>query len=306
MIENTLFYPLAVFDTVAFTDAEIKETKSLFRKLFNYEKLKFKEIDFENKNYGQLLKLIAYGSRNERTKKWIDFLINEFTRIFHLKYKTSYNLIFTNLTTPIAYLDQESMKRVIAFLKYEKRKYDKLEEEKRTYVDYSCLLLQEIFSLKESINLIMSKFTEIFDINAVASKDIFLNILNVYNYLDKISAIFETFFDVKIINAYLRDFEYLRHSIAHSHLIISVRQIDKGKTFSIQEYLKVDYKSQTWERFTERPSTLFLEMILIATIFTQILVLYQLLLQDKQQKNEKNELKPGSIVNIQNDSHNIS
>ncbi|MFX1283265.1 MAG: hypothetical protein ACFFB5_06400 [Promethearchaeota archaeon] len=298
MINDTLNYPSIVFNNITFTDEEIHETKSKFRKIFDYNNLNFKEINFENRNYGQLLKLIAYGSRNPRTRKWIDFLINEFTREFHPKYKPSYNLIFTNLTTPYAYVDQESMKRVVSYLRYDKKKYIELDDDEKLEVDYSCLILQEIFSLKETISLIMRSFTSIFDTKAIAKKEVFQYILNAYNYLEKISVVFDTFFGIKIINAYLKDFEYLRHSIAHSHLIITGVERYKGQKYIIQEYLKVNHAQKTFERFGEAPLILFLEMLLITTIFTQILVLYQLLFQDKQIKHGLKEIKPGSIVKL--------
>lgn len=296
MIKDTLHYPSIVFEGISFTDKEIRVTKDKFRRIFDYSNLKFKEIDFDNKNYGQLLKLITYGSRSKRTRRWIDFLINEFTRVFHPKYKPSYNLIFTNLTTPYAYFDQGSMKRVVSYLNYEKRKYIDLEDDEKKQVDYFCLILQEIFSLKELISLILSKFTSVFDVEAIAQERVVLYILDVYNYLDKISFIFKTFFEVNVINAYIKDFEYLRHSIAHSHLIISEVREHKEQKFAIQEYLRVNHPQKSFDRFEERPTTLFLEMLLIATIFTQILVLYQLLFQGKQIRTGVKEIKPGTIV----------
>ncbi|MFX0066261.1 MAG: hypothetical protein ACFFC7_29205, partial [Candidatus Hermodarchaeota archaeon] len=82
----------------------------------------------------------------------------------------------------------------------------------------------------------------------------------------------------KMLNTYLNEFKFIRHSIALSHFIYIEM---KNKKEMIIEYYDVNFPNKTAGPFERRPLNIAVEILLITTILCQILVLYQLFFQNR-------------------------
>ncbi len=106
----------------------------------------------------------------------------------------------------------------------------------------------------------------------------FIQIVDIFNLYEKIHKVFKGLYKIKILNTYLDEFRYIRHSIAHSHFIYTEMKNEKEMIF---EYYNVNYPKKTAQPFERRPLNIAVEMLLITTILCQILVLYQLFFQNR-------------------------
>ncbi len=314
VISQTLHYPLVVFDSITFSRGEINNALKKFRSIFNDKDLK---LAFNNPHYGQFLRLIAISYREDRTKKWIDYLINEFKRL-HTQYKPSHNLILGgNLITFLSY-SNENMNNVLAQIlfksKYSKSKkkgittilnniltqillkfkfskskkpailtYEKLTSDQQKQVDYHWHCLKEIKSLADVVRLRMSHLKEIFDTKSLLQFGL-IQLLDIYSLIEKIHLIVRNLYGIKILNKYLKEYRFLRNSIAHSHFAYT--EITDIQVIQY-EYYNVNDKNHSIIPFERRPLNIAVDMLLHCTILCQVLVLYQLIHQTKAQRKKK-------------------
>ncbi len=279
-IEQGIIFPKTLFDEKNLTEEEIIKAQNSFRLIFNFDKNT--PLDIENKNYGQLIKLLALASRYKRLTEALEYLIMGFQNSLQKKYKAGYNLIFTAISN-VSIIDINDPRvtkyeDTVAQLKFGGKRFNDLSDKEKTICTTLIMSLREIYCL-----------TQIIKSNLQSP-----SIQNMFNLIEKIRDVFRDLFGFQIVKFdkgdVLEPYKLLRHGIAHSHFVFignqvkivhwkeyweSEASIKKGKSKKLKKKKPISLFEEDYNETSE-------EMKYWVAILSQIIAIYQLMQQSKK------------------------
>lgn len=248
----------------------------------------------------RLIQLLTFANKHDRLRKTLLRIKTEFHSNLLPKWKSYYNFIFMTIS------DEISLITLISNQLYEKIEQThgvNLTDENKK--EEFIVFLQQLNSL---FHIIFTTFSD----NLFADKEVnylklkvpfFLNIFNVFDKLNKIFKILLYDFPMdhggaatKLFdfdnNGTLTEYNQIRNSIAHFHVILEDKKLMK---FKILDYYNTKEKDKLGRdikkfRIINNPHEVFQEMILLVLIIYVVLGSYQLYWQNNP-KNLEREAK---------------
>ncbi len=255
LIQGALHFPDGYMEGENISEQEILFGKFFVRNIFNLDQNR--DLDENNPNYGQLIKISALASRFPRCNDALEYLMENFQQHIHPNWGAYYNLVFSGTHFSNGVINQDT----IPLVKF-RRNYNGLQAQEQNECYNLSICIREIYCLTQILK------TQIHNNENSSIQDL-------YNFLEKFNKFFHDLFQFRVADTIrsLNPYRRIRHAIAHSHFILHDGQI---------KLVDWDYSRHqiTVSGILDYELTIVTEEILyLCATISQVVALYQLMQQ---------------------------